>query len=156
MEGRACNLAELEETLHDLTGSALVVHHFATWCDPCEVELPILAGEMASLQDAEFRRVAVAWDLFMTPVEPERALEACTSFLDRLGATFDLLLVYTGLPDELFASQGIDGGAVPFTDVRDREGVVVATFARPVIEEDDRREFLESVRRAASAQRSSS
>ena len=38
--------------------------------------------------DLSVRRVAVAWDLFMTPVRPEEALRVCTEFLERLEARY--------------------------------------------------------------------
>jgi len=150
MEGTAADLEQLEQTLRDLSGRPAVVHHFATWCDPCEEELPILAGLLTEAP-GDLATVAVAWDLFMMPVRPDEALWACGEFLDRLGASFRTLLVYTGTPEELFASQGIGEGTVPFTDVRGRGGQVVATFAQPIFEEAEQRRFAAALVRASGA-----
>ncbi len=146
MEALVTDLDQLECALAPTDGRPLVVHHFATWCDPCEEELPILAD---LLRGADVRRVAVAWDLFMVPVGPDEAARVCSAFLERLGGGFDLLCVYTGAPEPLFRSQGIAEGTVPFTDVRDGAGRVIERFPMPLFEEDDRRRFAAAVRSAA-------
>lgn len=146
MEALATDLDRLQRVLAPGAGRPLVVHHFATWCDPCEEELPILGG---LLEGADARTVAVAWDLFMAPVSPDDAIAACRGFLDRLGVSFDVLCVYTGAPEALFASQGITQGTVPYTDVRDRTGRIVATFPNPLFDDDAQRRFAEALRAAA-------
>ncbi len=151
MESRAVDLAELEGLLASATGRPSIVHHFATWCDPCAEELPILARLLEGFEGDVPFRVAVAWDLFMTPVRPEEAVRACAGFLERLGGSFDRLLVYTGEPEALFASQGIVNRTVPFTDVRDASGALVASFPEPIFEEAEQERLLAALRGAATA-----
>lgn len=146
MEALATDLDQLERALATGADRPLVVHHFATWCDPCEEELPILDR---LLRDQEVHTVAVSWDLFMAPVPPAEAVRVCTGFLERLGVAFDRLLVYTGSPEALFQSQGMAEGTVPFTDVRDRTGRVVEAFPMPLFDEADQRRFVAAVRAAA-------
>jgi thiol-disulfide isomerase/thioredoxin len=150
MEAKSIDLAGLEATLRSL-GKPAVVHHFATWCDPCEDELPILAEELEKFGALGVTSVAVAWDLFMNKVPPEQALAACRKFLDRAGAAFDRLYVYTGAPEDLFKSQAIHKKTVPFSDVRDKNGAVVAAFDEPIFDELVRQTFLKAVRKAAGA-----
>lgn len=143
MRADCVDLPGLERALSGLGPG--VVHHFATWCDPCAEELPILAeclGEVGT----QMRRIAISWDLFLMPVAPETAVHACRSFLERLDVRFDHLLVYTGPPAELFASQGIAQGTVPFTDVRDATGSVVATFPDALFAPDEQQRFLRALR----------
>lgn len=136
----ATDLPTLERALAALSGAPLVVHHFATWCDPCEEELPVLAGLLAAAAPA-VRTVAIAWDLFMAPVAPAEAGRAVAGFLARLGARFDQVFVYTGTPDDLFSSQRIASGTVPYTEVRAAGGRPVATFDGPILEDAERARF---------------
>lgn len=134
MQGHVADLQGLRDLIDKHSGQALLVHHFATWCDPCEEELPGLGRTLRSLDSLPIRRVAVAWDLFMTPVQPEEALRVCTGFLERLEAEFDDLVVYTGTPDELFADREMDDGTVPLTDLHDPSGKRVERWPEPLLE----------------------
>jgi thiol-disulfide isomerase/thioredoxin len=133
----ALDLSALESAIAQMRGGPVLIHHFATWCEPCEEELPLLAGLLQRC-GKDVRRVAIAWDLFLARVRPEEAVEACAEFLSRHGATFDDLFVYTGVPDALFESQRIEGGTVPFTELRDAKGERTLCFPGPLFDEADR------------------
>jgi len=148
MDATTADLDQLELALADGKGAPLVVHHFATWCDPCEKELPILERLLQEGRGAGARSVAIAWDLFMAPVKPEEAVRVCGEFLNRVGASFDRLLIYTGTPEELFARLSLADGTVPYTDVRDRDGAIVATFPQPLFAADEQRRFTDALRDA--------
>lgn len=138
MESRPVDLKQLEKDLAGYSGKVLLVHHFATWCEPCKDEIPILKEEFAALAELDFVSVAISWDLFMAPVPPEYAMKECQAFLKRREMEFDHLLIYTGTPEPLFKSQGITAGTVPFTDVRGSDGAIVAKFPTPILEDADR------------------
>jgi hypothetical protein len=151
MEARAVDLQQLEAALATAATTPLVVHHFATWCDPCAEELPLLRVEFDALKPLGVTLVAISWDLFMSRVPPASAIDACRTFLAQHGAAFDQLLVYTGSPEDLFSSQHIAGGTVPCTEVRAVGGRVVATFPQPLFDVEERRRFAGAVRAAANA-----
>lgn len=152
MDTQAVDRTQLEAALRAAAAAApLVIHHFATWCDPCAEELPLLKVEFERLAPLGVKFVAVSWDLFMAPVAPAAAIEACTAFLAQHGIAFDQLFVFTGSPPELFESQRIEHGTVPCTEVRARGGAVVASFPHPLFEDAERAEFVAVVRSAASA-----
>jgi len=149
MQGHVADLQRLRALLDSHQGTALLVHHFATWCDPCEEELPGLGRTLRSLDGLPIRRIAVAWDLFMTPVQPEEALRVCTGFLERLEAEFDDVVVYTGTPEELFADREMDEGTVPLTDLHDLSGRRVERWPEPLIAPGDLDALAAACRSAA-------
>jgi thiol-disulfide isomerase/thioredoxin len=134
MQAQAVDLNGLEAAVAAARGAPLVLHHFATWCEPCEEELPELARLLGAHAPPGTLKVAISWDLFLMPVAPEAAIEACRAFLARLGGGFDRLFVYTGAPPELFASFDMGRGTVPFTELRDAAGARVAVFAEPILD----------------------
>lgn len=151
MDARAVDRPQLEAALRDAAARPLVIHHFATWCDPCAEELPLLKAEFDVLRPLGVTFVAISWDLFMSAVSPQDAVAACTTFLAGYGIEFDRLLVFTGAPPELFESQNIEHGTVPCTEVRARGGRVVASFPQPLFDDAERASFVAAVRAAAKA-----
>jgi thiol-disulfide isomerase/thioredoxin len=139
MLARALDLTALDAALLAATppSGRLLVHHFATWCEPCEEELPLLAATLAAAKSANWRSVAIAWDLFMVPAAPSEAVRVVSEFLDRLGARFDELVVYTGSPEELFERHQLASGTVPFTELRDDSGRRIVAFDAPLFEPSD-------------------
>jgi len=128
-------------------GGRLLIHHFATWCEPCEEELPGLGKLLDGTRSETVRTIAVTWDRFLVNVKPEEIGRINESFLTRLGCRFDELVVYVGSPDELFASQRIESGTVPYTEVRDGSGARVEEFAGPILEEPDSARLMRALSR---------
>ncbi len=152
MDTHAVDRTQLEAALRAAAAAApLVIHHFATWCDPCAEELPLLKAEFDALRPLGVGFVAISWDLFMSGDPPAVAVRSCIDFLARAGIAFDQLFVFTGSPPELFESQRIEHGTVPCTEVRARGGAVVASFPHPLFEDAERAAFVAAVRSAASA-----
>lgn len=123
-------------------GGRLLVHHFATWCEPCEEELPVLGKLLERARSESVRTIAVTWDRFLVNVKPEEIGRINESFLARLGCRFDELVVYVGTPDELFASQRIASSTVPYTEVRDDSGTRLEEFPSPILDEPDSARLL--------------
>ena len=59
------------------------------------------------------------------------------------------LTLITGAPEPMFERLEVGSGTVPYTDVRDGAGGVVAAFAQPLFEEEDRRRVAEVLRDVA-------
>jgi cytochrome c-type biogenesis protein CcmF len=117
-------------TLSDLRGQVAVVNFWATWCPPCEDEMPDLQAVWEEYQVEGVVLVGVAFD------EEEAAVQEMAS---RLGVTYPLGL---DLGDRISTAYGITG--VPETFVVDGEGKVAYVHIGPVNAEELREE-LDSV-----------
>lgn len=139
MNVRSLDLPGLEAALSEAAppDGRLFVHHFATWCEPCEDELPLLGRLLESVRGSRVRSVGIAWDRFLVNAAPATIEEACRTFLARLDCRFDELIVYLGSPDELFASQHIESRSVPYSEVRDANGARIIEFRAPIETETD-------------------
>jgi len=69
--------------LSDLEGQVVLVNFWATWCKPCEDEMPAMQRLYASLSEAPFEMLAVSVD----DGEPE-----VQAFASRMGLGFPILL----------------------------------------------------------------
>ncbi|WP_100373504.1 TlpA disulfide reductase family protein [Bacillus sp. FJAT-45037] len=100
--------------LEEYHGKPIVVNFFATWCGPCQEEMPIIMEMEKRLRDQGAVFVAVN----MTSQEASK--EEITPFLNHYGANFDVLLDETG--DVMKAYQII---GIPTTVVIDENGIIV-------------------------------
>jgi thiol-disulfide isomerase/thioredoxin len=102
---------------------ALVLNHWATWCEPCVDELPRLVRSAAGLADkAEF--LGISWDLFQNSNPPEKVAQEVARFADNSGVGYGSVL-FTGTPEELYALCGLDWHFVPQTLVIAPDGRVL-------------------------------
>ena len=114
--------------------TALVVNHWATWCDPCVDELPRLVRAAAGLgNSAEF--IGVSWDLFDHPGAPAKVAAKVAAFASSSGVGFASVL-FTGTPAELFSACGLDVELVPQTIVLAPDGTV-CWHKKGMITDDD-------------------
>jgi len=70
-------------SLEQLSGKVLLLNFWATWCKPCEDEMPAMERLYRSLAGTDFELVAVSVD------EDEAAV---VSFVKRLGLSFPVLM----------------------------------------------------------------
>lgn len=109
-EGKAHTLAEW-------SGRPLVINFWATWCNPCREELPLLT---AAAQQPEYQGVTVVGI----------ALDDATAVRDYLHAHalgYPVLVEDGSAGQEFAAKLGDNMGALPFTVLVDRQGRVVET-----------------------------
>lgn len=71
-------------TLADYKGQVVLVNVWATWCIPCETEMPLLQRLYSEYQQKGLRLAAVSVDI--PGMEPE-----IRRFVQRYGLTFDVL-----------------------------------------------------------------
>ncbi len=69
-------------TLHDLRGQKVLINFWATWCAPCEVEMPDLERAAQQLGDA---------GLVVLAVNHSEQVDVIESFAQKLGITFPLI-----------------------------------------------------------------
>lgn len=76
-----------EVSLSGLRGKLVFLNFWATWCKPCEDEMPAMERMYDELKDGNFEMLAVA-----VADDPEKIRE----FRDRLGLSFPILLDESG------------------------------------------------------------
>ncbi|MGQ0539355.1 MAG: TlpA disulfide reductase family protein [Gemmatimonadaceae bacterium] len=74
----------VERTLQDYAGEVLLINVWATWCQPCLVEMPSLERLHRRYANAGLRIVAVS-------IDDAGAGSRIREFRDRLGLTFEIL-----------------------------------------------------------------
>ncbi len=110
-------LRDLGGTVRDVKewdGQVLAINFWATWCPPCRREIPDFIALQNELGERGLQFVGIAID--------DR--EAVAEFVDALGVNYPTLV---GQADamEVGRSLGNTFGALPYTVVVDRQGVMV-------------------------------
>lgn len=104
-------------SLAALRGRVVFVNFWATWCKPCEDEMPAMERLYRKLAGADFEMVAISVD---------DGYDEVAEFQARLGLSFPI----THDPDKAVAS-AYQAHKYPETFLVDREGVVVTRFIGP-------------------------
>jgi len=116
--------------LASLSGNVVLVNFWATWCEPCEREMPAMERLYQDLRGEEFELVAVAID------ESEGDIEA---FQDRYQLSFPIVL---DLDQSVYQSYQTMG--VPESLLLDRDGLIIERYVGP--REWDTPEHVERIR----------
>ena len=103
--------------LASLRGQVVLLNFWATWCKPCEDEMPAMERLYQSLRGDGFELVAVSVDVGDEEVE---------AFRDRLGLSFPILRD----PDRAVANL-YQSPRFPESWLVGRDGVLVARFIGP-------------------------
>ena len=96
--------------LRTLRGTPLVLNFWATWCEPCRIEMPLLQSRYEAGRAQGLRVLAVNFD----EAEP-----LVRSFVEDLGLTFDVLLDPGAYVQGLYRVRGY-----PTTFFVDARGVI--------------------------------
>jgi cytochrome c biogenesis protein CcmG, thiol:disulfide interchange protein DsbE len=99
-------------TLADYRGKVLLLNVWATWCQPCRVEMPSLERLYRRLAGTDFRVVAVSID--------EDGDSVVAAFARELGLSFEILHDQTGAIKRDYQATG-----VPESWVINRDGVII-------------------------------
>ncbi|WP_333688787.1 TlpA disulfide reductase family protein [Methylococcus capsulatus] len=103
--------------LSDEHSEVLLLNFWASWCEPCREEMPVLDELQAEFGPRGLKVVGLALE--------DRA--AVAAFLRRLPVGYRILVGERG-GDALAARLGDAGGGLPFTVAFDIRGQVLATF----------------------------
>lgn len=114
----------------EFDGQVVLVNFWATWCQPCREEMPMLAGLQRELQDQGFEVVGIALD------EVAQAREFAAS----LGIEYPILI---GSTDVMVVSQlyGNRSGTLPYSVLLDRDGIIRWAYLGELKEEVLREEI---------------
>jgi peroxiredoxin len=106
-------------TLADYRGKVVLLNVWATWCQPCRVEMPSMERIYRRLGGSgDFRVVAVSID--------EQGDSVVMTFARELGLSFDVLHDQTGAIKQAYQTTG-----VPESWVINRDGVVIKKVIGP-------------------------
>lgn len=101
-----------EVSLTDFRGQVVLVNLWASWCKPCQAEIPAMESAYRGLRDRGFTILAVN----MTNQDSASQAE---SFIERLGATFPIVYDTTGNVEALYGLR-----ALPTSFFIDEEGII--------------------------------
>ncbi len=128
---RLPDLDGTERSLVEQRGKVVMLNFWATWCKPCEDEMPAMERLYQEFQPAGFELLAVSVD---------DGLEEVLAFRERLGLSFPILH-----DQDKQAAARYQSFRYPETFLVDREGTLVARFIGP--REWDAPVYRERVRR---------
>ena len=103
------DLAGHDISLKELRGKYVVINFWATWCGPCQVEMPHLQA----------RHETFGEELVILAVNYDESKEIVQSFVDDFGLTFPVVLDPGAIVQEVYEIR-----AYPTTYFIDREGVI--------------------------------
>ena len=119
-----------ERSLASLSGRVVLVNFWATWCEPCEREMPAMERLYRAIPRSDFELLAVAID--------EEA-DDVREFLERYDLSFPILL---DLDQSVYADYQTMG--VPESLLVDRDGRIVERYVGP--REWDAPEYVARIR----------
>lgn len=105
-------------SLGEFKGKVVFLNFWATWCKPCEEEMPSMEQLYTALKGMPFEIVAVSID--------KDGTEAIKEFVKKYGVTFTVLHDRKGKIKELYKTTG-----VPETFIIDQNGVIAEKIMGP-------------------------
>lgn len=107
--------------LADLKGQVVLINFWATWCGPCEAEMPLLEDRYTTYKDSGFTVLAVNVDEDVEVIQP---------FVDEYALTFPILLDPGSVVHDLYRVRGY-----PTSLFVDREGNIINVHVGPLLDE---------------------
>ena len=104
-------------TLAEWRGRPLVINFWATWCDPCRAELPLLSAAAARPEFQAATVIGIAID----------DSASVQDFLKNHPLGYPVLVDTDSVGQTLASQLGNFDGALPFTALIDRQGTLVET-----------------------------
>jgi cytochrome c biogenesis protein CcmG/thiol:disulfide interchange protein DsbE len=116
----ATDLAGTRKTLDDYRGKVILVNIWATWCPPCQQEMPSIQRLYEAIDDDDFEVLAVSIDAAFGQRDAfGRVGGDLRLFADSLGLTFTILHDPSGKIQDTFQTTG-----VPESFLLDRRGII--------------------------------
>jgi peroxiredoxin len=105
------NLQGEEVRLSELKGKGVVINFWATWCNPCKREMPLIEEQYQVVKDQNIEILAI---------NIAESHLAVSSFINRMGVTFPVLLDSHRVVTQRYAV-----GALPSTFFINKDGIVM-------------------------------
>jgi cytochrome c biogenesis protein CcmG/thiol:disulfide interchange protein DsbE len=121
----------------DLKGRIVVLNFWASWCDPCELEAPVLEAVAARYRSSK--------DVLVLGVNVQDLREKARAFVERNGLTYPSLRDGTDGAQHTF-----EVPALPETFVIDEKGLVALKVAGQLTKTAQLTNAIEQLRRASS------
>lgn len=118
-----------EKNLSDYKGKPIILNFWATWCPPCQIEMPDIEKYYNDNKD---KTTIIAVNL----TETEKSMEKTEEFLEKNGYTFPVVLDDKGLVVQKYLVRSI-----PTTYFIDGEGIIKKIYTGPV-NEDQIKEYV--------------
>jgi peroxiredoxin len=123
----AVTLDGTPRTLKDYRGKVVLLNIWATWCPPCQQEMPSMQRLREAIDDEDFTILAVSIDAPTGQTDAfGREGGNLEIFAREMGLTFRILHDPTGKIQEIYQTTG-----VPESFVVDRDGVIFKKVAGP-------------------------
>ncbi|KRH78531.1 thiol-disulfide oxidoreductase ResA [Ferrovum sp. JA12] len=119
------DLKEHSQALNQWPGKTLVINFWATWCEPCKEEMPMLSQLQNDLRDKQVQFVGIG-------VDEEKDLKA---WLQTRSISYPIL-VGNDSTLEMTRTLGNEQQGIPFTLVISPSGIVIYKKLGKVKEED--------------------
>ncbi|MCS6909216.1 MAG: redoxin domain-containing protein [Anaerolineales bacterium] len=104
LEGRQVRLS-------DFKGQVVLLNFWATWCSPCQAEMPAIEDRYATFKSQ---------GLVVLGINQDEDTKTVQAFVERLGLTFTILLDPGAVVGELYRARGL-----PTTFIVDRDGKII-------------------------------
>lgn len=119
------DLSGVERNLYDWHGRVILLNFWATWCAPCQMEIPNLMDYQARYGDQGLQVVSVGMD-------EARKLK---NFVRSVGINYPVLVAAQRSDLDLLRTWGNAQGILPYSVIIDRDGHLV--FSRAGIFDDE-------------------
>jgi len=102
----------------DFPGKTLLINFWATWCEPCRKEMPMLNDLQSQYGPAGLQVIGIALD----------DVQSVRDFAEKLGITYTILVGEADVMDTNRAYGNVSG-MLPFSVLVDKEGVIRWQYA---------------------------
>lgn len=136
-----------EWTLSGLKGKVVLLNFWATWCPPCQREMPGFQSLHERMGDDGEVIVLTVASAALEQMGEEESKKAVSEFIKEQNYTFPVLYDPTGEVWAVYQQEGI-----PANYIIDKQGNVRFLMAGAFSSEDEMNAALEAVRRADSGQ----
>jgi len=119
---RLPDLDLVQHSLDEWRGSIIVLNFWASWCAPCQSEIPTLVANQAKFGGRGLQIVGVGLDR----TAPLRNVGRT------LGVNYPILVADPERQSEILARWGDAAGVIPYTVFIDRRGATVYTHSGPL------------------------
>lgn len=118
--------------LSDYKGKGILLNFWATWCKPCEREMPIMNNQYENFQKDNVEIITV--NIGESDVVVKR-------FVDRFGLKFPVLMDNN---QDVLTAYGVN--PLPVTFLIDKEGIVKRVHTGEILNDDDLISMMEEIK----------